>query len=578
MAAAVPTGEVAVALSYTALSTSAKLLELDEAMLAALVAPPTGGVGAGDGAPLHLKAAGSGDQLVLTTGDATYEVVKVETSNSMFLCRAGGASAAGVPLALEVQARLGGTLQVRRVCGPNGASAGEVRGLRPCWGEQRCGPRAQLGATELLARAPPTPPCPSPLQLKRTAPSLRRLLELLLFAGAYRGPADDVDDSDGVEDVEEAPEDASQPSTPRSNDDGEGAEVAGLAPVAAPARNPTGGSMMMGLTQYGDISGFEQYGRTQAFDAEGDSLGGGEGDVAPAGAGAKRTRTNDAGAADAGAKRRRGVSAGYTFAQLLSYAPMSRAELAAGLVALQAVRLPPGGAGVEPGEGGTYRLLDDAYALRALAALLVEAQAAPGGLAAMDVASIAEALADRFPPFVTSHVARAYSTAGLPADPEAAAAAAESGDLDAPGAPPSAVCLDFRKVAVGKALGLLRAGAGGSARRGPAEAAPAIPVASFMARWAAALPGCMVERCAADGSDAPEADGGGGEGAPDPTRGVLSLSLLSGHILLEGGGTGGGGGSGGASLRLFSHADMDDDPKRRFAQLFAARARWTEGA
>lgn len=106
--ATIPSGDIGVATIYTSMSSSAKLLELDEAMLAALVSSSSNDPNAQQ---IYLKGT-PGDQLVLTTRDATYSVTKVETSNSMFLCRPSTSSAAGVPLALEVQARLGASLQV----------------------------------------------------------------------------------------------------------------------------------------------------------------------------------------------------------------------------------------------------------------------------------------------------------------------------------------------------------------------------------------------------------------------------------------------------------------------------------
>lgn len=421
-------------------------------------------------------------------------------------------------------------------------------------------------------------------------PSAKRLQELLLQAGVYSGPTEANDDAgDEQEDYsadknrkgggqDEA--EGENPPTPRSDVDNEGddeEEAAAARAAAATARSLSAASM--GMTQYAEISGLKQYGRTQAID---DSLEGfseqqqeqGEGEEGDesGGAGRKRPRSGD----DAGtgaAKRARGSGSGargYTFEQLLSYTPMSEAELKAGLVALQAIRLqeesregPASAAaasdsGARHGGEAAYRLLDEGYTLDVLDASLTEAQAAPGGISAVDVGSIADALSDRYPPFVTAHVLRAFSTGGLPSDPEAAP---PSGDV---------VCLDFRKVAVAKGLALLRGGTGQQHRRVPGEGQP-MPVGAFMPQWVQAVPGEMVTRVLQDApADAITAVATPGAD-DDRSRGVLCLSLLSGHALRE---TPAGGQ---ATIRYFSHADMEDEPAKRFAQLFGARPRWTEG-
>ena len=105
-----PSGLVGISPQFSPRSLSAKLLEVDESLLSHVQA----------GGLLHFVGSGS-DPVVLTTDDATFSVLTVETSNSVFLCRAAGGgsdadgslrSADGATLALEVQCRVGGVMQV----------------------------------------------------------------------------------------------------------------------------------------------------------------------------------------------------------------------------------------------------------------------------------------------------------------------------------------------------------------------------------------------------------------------------------------------------------------------------------
>ena len=599
-----------VAAGFTALSASAKLLELDDALLAQLLAP---------GGALHLKG-GAGDALVLTTSSATYSVLTVETSNSLFVCRPGGGSGDGVPLALEVQAKLGGVMQ-----------------------------------------------------LARLAPSTRRLRQLLLRFGPYAGPRTGTEEESGGDDAL-APAAAPAAAAPAA------AAAAAEAPELLSDAAGAGSLSLppaMDMSQYGEQFGLEQYGRTQRLGGGGggdeeeeeedeeaadgadgcrerddmDASGGGGGGGATV-SGRKRPAADgggggvdresggeERGGAGRRAQRRRRTAAasrgsvddtaaargGYTYAQLVGLVPCSEAELQAGLVALGALRVDVDqgeGAGEGGGEGavgargrgggggeGVYRLLDEAYAAAVLDAALAEAEAAGGAAtgggpafaASVDVAAVAAGVEYRFPPAVTAHVLHGVSTSGYPADPEGGAAARGATQTQQqpppPEAQPARVCLDFKRVALRKGVALLQraAAAAAAAARGPAAAAATdggLPVPLFMAQWARALPAAMVTGFCASGAEEGAEDAAapsraaaapveaalssGGGGDRPPHAGYLCLSLLAGHALLEAPPSTAAGAP--PTLRYFSHVDMEDEPPARFGQLFAARTRWTEGA
>lgn len=104
-------GHVGVAEGYTLQSASCKLVEVDETLLSYLVK---------GGGQLCFKGTGT-DPIVVATGDATYAVQAVETSNTMFVCRnakiAGVgtlSSPDGTELSLQAHCRVGGVMQVRQ--------------------------------------------------------------------------------------------------------------------------------------------------------------------------------------------------------------------------------------------------------------------------------------------------------------------------------------------------------------------------------------------------------------------------------------------------------------------------------
>jgi hypothetical protein len=160
MAAAHGSGVIGVAEGFTARSATCKLLEVDESLLAVILAPANRGRVAFKGVP--------GTPVVVTTADATYAVSTVETSNSVFVCRSaqpgggalelaaaaadvdgGGSSGVPTPLVLQAQARVGGSLQVR-CAGRVGAHA-----------VVSAGTSVELRLTHRANRRPHLPPTPT---------------------------------------------------------------------------------------------------------------------------------------------------------------------------------------------------------------------------------------------------------------------------------------------------------------------------------------------------------------------------------------------------------------------------------
>lgn len=591
MAAAHGSGAIGVGEGFTARSATCKLLEVDDALLAAILAPANRGRVAFKGVP--------GTPVVVTTADATYAVSTVETSNSVFVCRSaqpgGGAlelpaavddaGGAPTPLVLQAQARVGGSLQV---CGRGWAVGARRQAVYP----------SNANATDLArfsAHAPHS-------QLTRTLPSLRRLKELLLTWGPYAGPpaAEDVDGTDDNVDGDlsavvdaEAEEAAAVVTGGYGDDDGDvGMDGGDAGGTATPRSDDYGGDdgPQRALTNYHLSSGAAYAGGDSQMQGGGGSSQSQRartraGGVASSSSAAASATASEAAPSSSGSRPR---IPGYTLRQLLGDGLMSGAELRAGLVALGAMRLRDNAD--DPGANSdsssrpryVYRLMDEGYAAALLGAAVNEAVLAGMPLDALRPGALADALAGSYPRHAALHVLRLFSTAGVQVGPDASAAT----DDDAP------LCLSFPKVAVAAALALLRS-------RLPAPSPPGAPLSTgtpvtdgwvpcleLLAAWGPALPAAMVvdtdwasAHAAAPASPAAAAaaasSSSSSSGDEPAYRGVLSLSLLAGHVLR---GTSAPSAGRVPQVRYFSVGDLDDDPAKRFKALFAAKPVWTEGA
>ena len=441
------------------------------------------------------------------------------------------------------------------------------------------------------------------MQLNRIAPSTRRLRELLLQWGPYAGPAGDsndaTEDDDGMQ--EEANNSSSskyeaEATTPRSSD---GYNDDATASSSNNNNNrgviDLGDGEVLGMSQYASAVGDDHYGRTQQVghtdnlslnvdNGDDDDANEGERQLEEGGAGvgAKRPASQSgivASAAAASKRLRRGDGSGsrtqgYTYDQLLSYCPMSEQEMRAGLVSLGAMRIQ-----IDSGDG-IYRMLDESYAQSVLDAALIEASAQGQSLEAIEPLAIAASLSYKYPPFVTEHVLRLFSTGGVAlVDGADGVSSSRSGS-----SPAATVCLDFKKVAAAKGLSLLRArlppsmvGNGSLSASGVYPPSDGWTGAEGLLRaWAAAMPPgtvTSVEHSHATGETAAASAGdASGSGSDSASNGVLSLSLLAGHLLRETHPS-----SGVVLVRYYSHVHMPDEPAARFKELFQARQRWTEG-
>lgn len=286
-------------------------------------------------------------------------------------------------------------------------------------------------------------------------------------------------------------------------------------------------------------------GSTSALVSASESLGAHDVEMSGAGRARGGAGSRVAGAHDTQSTARSG-GRGFTSAQFLSDVRCSELELYDGLASLGALEI-----------SGRWRLLDAAYAKRVLIAalnLMVEYDWSPDALPLTDVADL---LVDQFPSEVVMHVLRQHSidtsaTAGSPttALSFAKVAKALAGDV-------------WRALAKNAAISAATAAGGAAAAPDSATiAAQYVPAPAFIRAWSSAVPLQMQTGVPGVAPATPLA------AAATASRGVLSLELLRGEVLTETLP------SGVPAVRYFPSAELSHDPGRRFAQLFAARAKW----
>jgi hypothetical protein len=242
--------------------------------------------------------------------------------------------------------------------------------------------------------------------------------------------------------------------------------------------------------------------------------------------------------------------------------------------------------GVQDARASVYMWLAEPYAWRVLDAILTQAEALGivmcGGSVPVD--AVVNALADRFPSDVVRHVLRTHTAL------DAASGRARTFDLRTVavsrgcqllcGSLGPLVGLSEPDPEVVRILGGEAAAEAGSstildgASAAAAEAVisalqryPRIALADFMERWLDAVP-AGTATASADGTSVAAA--GAATGGPIE----LSLSLLSGLVLVDTAPAGRTGGPPAQTVRYFPSEALFTDPKARFAQLFSMRPRW----
>ena len=277
-----------------------------------------------------------------------------------------------------------------------------------------------------------------------------------------------------------------------------------------------------------------QYERTQALlDETADGVVSNANDVS---ARNKRRRGDADPASDERLRRR----AGFSFGELLERVQCSEAELRRALVETRALEAP----------GSCFHAVPDALArdvataaLRSIAAGRMDISAVPMAAVVADLAS-----ADGHCAELTTHaLQQTLGGRALPGDGGGTEEAAMHLRL----------CLDFRSLARFVGMGVLQA-AGAVLHIAAPAAARALPLAAFLRAWASAMP---AETVLATGTAPAASDA-------DRCAGPLDLSLLSGEVLLQEGG------SAGPGVLLLPAASLSAITATRFRQLFSLRAKW----
>lgn len=277
-----------------------------------------------------------------------------------------------------------------------------------------------------------------------------------------------------------------------------------------------------------------QYERTQALleETAADGVASYSNDVS---ARNKRRR----GCADPASDERLRGRAGFSFGELLERVQCSEAELRRALVETRALETP----------GSRFHAVPDALArdvataaLRSIAAGRMDISAVPMEAVAADLAS-----ADGHCAELTAHALQ--QTLGGRTLPGGG-----SGRGTEEAAVHLRLCLDFRSLARFVGMGVLQA-AGAMLHIAAPAAARALPLAAFLRAWTSAMPAGTVLATGA----AP---------AADRCAGPLDLSLLSGDVLLQEGG------SAGPGVLFLPAASLSAITAMRFRQLFSLRAKW----